>query len=438
MLRRSVRFRLSALAAVITACLVLVVGVVTVSLLRDQLTENLDESLSQRANTIERAISRVVPTTMTTEEDALVQLVGADGRVLMSSANLSGRAPIADQDPGFRTAGVAGRPETFRLLTRHLVAGERSRFLIVGVNFDDVTDPVGVLTRLLAIVAPLLVAGFAAVAWWLTGRALRPVESMRAEMAEISGSYPGRRVPESGTGDEIDRLAQTMNRTLVRLEDAITRQRKFVADASHELRGPLTSIRMALEVDLAHPGDARPLDTEQQVLEETIALQRLVDDLLHLARSDARAPVAVHEVVDLDDIVFREARRAAERGARTVDVSGVAAVQVVGDPSMLGRAIRNLIDNAERHAASTITLTLSDDGGHVRLTVTDDGRGVAPPDREHIFDRFARLDDARTRDAGGSGLGLAITRAIVEEHGGTVTLTDSQPTTFTIELPGAR
>ena len=196
--------------------------------------------------------------------------------------------------------------------------------------------------------------------WWLTGRTLRPVDKMRAEMAEISGTNLGRRVREPDTGDEIDRLARTMNETLDRLEDAVRRQQRFVADASHELRGPLTRIRSELEVDLARPDCADPTATERSVLDEAIGLQHLVDDLLQLARSDAGAAEMTAVPVDLDDIVLREARRLRDRGRVVIDTSRVSAAQVIGDRNQLGRAVQNLLDNAERHAVTTVTVTLDE------------------------------------------------------------------------------
>ena len=201
---------------------------------------------------------------------------------------------------------------------------------------------------------------------------------MRAQMAEITASNLGGRIPEPGTGDEIDRLAQTMNETLARVEDAVRHQQRFVADASHELRSPLTRIRTELEVDLSQPDqDADPIATERSVLAETIGLQRLVDDLLHLARSDAAATEFVGVSVDLDDIVLSETRRLAERGQVMVDSR-----QRLGRerhrrrPASSRRAVQNLLDNAERHASTTVTITLAETDGLARLTVTDDGAGI--------------------------------------------------------------
>jgi signal transduction histidine kinase len=401
-----------------------------------QLTDNLDEGLTQRVDTIAAVLGDAIPEKLAVDEDLLVQVIDGDGVVLIASSNLAGVDPIAPLQPGIRTLHtVAGRSESFRVLTTRVDIPEGPVTLIVGINYDDVTDPVAILSRLLAITIPGVVALLGALTWWLTGRTLRPVEKMRAEMAEISGTTLGRRVREPATGDEIDRLARTMNQTLDRLEDAVHRQERFVADASHELRSPLTRIRGELELDLARPELADPFATERSVLEETIGLQHLVGELLHLARNDAGPSDMTPGPVDLDDIVLREVRRLSDRGRVRVEARGVSAAQVTGDRDQLGRAVKNLLDNAERHAARTVMVTLDETDNVARLTVTDDGSGIPPEQRERIFERFTRLDEARTRDAGGSGLGLAITRDIVERHGGTVVVADGHPTRFVIEMP---
>jgi signal transduction histidine kinase len=223
---------------------------------------------------------------------------------------------------------------------------------------------------------------------------------------------------------------------LARLDLATDRQSRFVADASHELRGPLTGIRTQLEVDLAHPERADWQATDREVLDDTIRLQRLVDDLLALARADARVSERSHrEPVDLDEIVLSEARRLRGRTAHRVDTTRVSGAQLDGNPDELARAVRNLFDNAARHAASAITVALDETDQAIRLTVADDGPGVPVEQRERIFERFTRLDDARTRDTGGTGLGLAITHDIVTAHGGTIALEGTSGARFVVVFP---
>jgi signal transduction histidine kinase len=436
MLPRSIRARVTALAVVLTAVLLLGVSLAMIAVLRWQLTDNLDESLAQRADTIAAVVADGPPGTLVGDEDLLVQLVDADGTVLSSSSNLVGAQPIAPSEYGYLTTdSVPGRAETFRLLTRAVDTGGGPGYLVVGINRDDITDPLRIVSRVLAISVPAVILLLGGLTWWLIGRVLQPVDRMRAQMAEITETNLGGRIPEPSTGDEIDRLARTMNETLARVEDAVHRQQRFVADASHELRSPLTRIRTELEVDLARPEQADMVATERSVLAETIGLQLLVGDLLHLARSDAAANDIVGVAVDLDDIVLSETRRLVARGRVVVDSRGVSAAGVVGVPSQLTRAVQNLLDNAERHAATTVTVTLGELDGVALLTVSDDGAGISPDKRAEVFERFTRLDDARTRDAGGTGLGLAITRDIVERHRGTIRLADSPTTTFVVELP---
>jgi signal transduction histidine kinase len=278
--------------------------------------------------------------------------------------------------------------------------------------------------------------------WLLVGRVLRPVEAIRAEVDRISAGDLDRRVPEPPTSDEIARLARTMNAMLGRLADAVDRQRRFVADAAHELRSPLARMRAELEVDAAHPEIADPPATAAGVLTETLSLQRLVDDLLLLARSDAGAvDLRRRETVDLDEVVQRRLAAFLAAGERRVEVGALTPVQVDGDPDQLQRAVGNLLDNAVRHARDRILVTLREEpGGWAEFAVVDDGPGVPPAEHDRVFERFTRLDEARSARDGGAGLGLAIARDIAERHGGTLTLDeDASPgARFVLRLPVER
>jgi signal transduction histidine kinase len=274
--------------------------------------------------------------------------------------------------------------------------------------------------------------------WVVSGKALEPVEAIRLEVEGISANELHRRVPEPRTEDEIGRLARTMNAMLDRLDGAADRQRRFVADASHEFRSPLTAIRSRLEVDLAHPHDADWQATEREVLDDTIRLQHLVHDLLALAASDAMArDSSAHEPVDLDEIVLSESRRLRSRTAHRVDTAEVSGAQLLGDAEALRRAVRNLLENAARHARSAVAVTLEESESSVTLTIADDGPGIPPDQRGRIFERFTRLDDGRSRDAGGTGLGLAITHDIVVLHGGTIRVDNAPGARFIVSFPAA-
>ncbi|GIH75249.1 ATP-binding protein [Planobispora longispora] len=266
---------------------------------------------------------------------------------------------------------------------------------------------------------PALLLLVAALTWLAVGRALRPVSAIRSEMADITASDLHRRVPVPRARDEIARLAETMNRTLDRLELAVDRHRRFVADAAHELRSPLAILRTRLE--LAPPG---PLTAE--TLTDVDRIQALTSDLLLLARLDAGEPDR-HEEADLGQITAEEAARSRPRPEVRVVLEIAADVVVLGSAERLRRLVANLVDNAVRHAESAVTVRLAREDGVAVLEVRDDGPGIPDEHRETVFDRFTRLDEARDRDAGGSGLGLAIARDIAVRHGGTLAVVPGPP-----------
>lgn len=268
---------------------------------------------------------------------------------------------------------------------------------------------------------PILAVLVGWVTWMLTGRSLQPVERMRAEVEEISAHTLDRRVPEPETQDEIGRLAHTMNRMLDRLEASATRQREFVSDASHELRSPMAAIRSQLEVAMHDPTHADWMGVAAGTLAENERLERLVDDLLTLARLDEGRVPAVEDV-DLEDVVHEETARVRDERLQSRTIP----VRVRGNREQLGRAIGNLIQNALRFARARVEVALEGPDGLAMVSVTDDGPGIPEPDRERVFERFTRLDEGRARSDGGVGLGLALVRAIAVAHGGTATATNAE------------
>jgi signal transduction histidine kinase len=269
------------------------------------------------------------------------------------------------------------------------------------------------------------------VTWLVVGRVLAPVEAIRREVEAISPTELHRRVPDPPGRDEIARLAGTMNAMLARLEEGHRRERRLVADASHELRSPIASIRQHAEVAVAHPEASSPTEVAETVLQEALRLQRIVDDLLLLARLDEGSPRPPSEPLDLDDLVFDEARRVRTSTSLRIDVHGVSGGRILGNRTELDRLVRNLMDNAVRHGRAVVELSLREEHDRVVLVVEDDGPGVPEGERSRVFERFVRLDDARGRDAGGSGLGLAIVHDVAAAHGATVRVLDG-------ELGGAR
>lgn len=443
----SLRIRIT-IGAAIAVAIALTVGAVAVSAVQSRaLTNNLDRSLEARADdvgTLLVAGSLPAELSVRDSEDALIQVVDPDGRVVASSANIEGEPPLTE---GFAPSGrrelrtfdgLSIEDDPFRVIAQRVEAPGGTHTIYVAENLDDVRESVAVLNRSLAVAVPALVLLVAGLTWFVVGRALSPVEAIRAEVAAIGGDELHRRVPESAVQDEIGRLARTMNEMLERLEAARDRQQRFVGDASHELRSPLTSIRALVEVDLARPEDATPLETEQAVLEETARLERLVDDLLLLARGDDRGEV-VTGAVDLDDVVFEEIERLRGRAGLTIDAGGVSGAQLIGDRGQLARAVRNLLDNAARFASDRIVVTLSEDGPTIQLAVEDDGPGIPHEARESVFERFTRLDEARARRDGGAGLGLAIARDIIERHKGSIVVDEARSggARFVVELPAA-
>jgi signal transduction histidine kinase len=448
---RTVRSQVTWTATALVALMLVLSAFGLVAAQQRVLTHGIDEALIQRADNIERDVvhgtfgSRL-PNEGRDPEDSFLQVVDAEGNVVAVTDNATGlpaaTGPLprgADQVLG-TVQDVALSNGEFRVLARPVHGTTFGPVtLVVGKNLDDVNESVSILKRSLAFAIPIVTGLLALLVWWLTGRVLRPVESIRREVASIEGHELHRRVPARGSGDEIARLASTMNEMLHRVEEATDRQRRFVADASHELRGPLTRLRSSLEVTIAHPDGVDPVSLSRELLGDTVELQKLVDDLLFLARSESGSLEVPHEPVDLDDLVLEEARRLRERGTVRVDVSAVSAARTWGSADQLTRAVRNLSSNAERHAAHCVTFELREVDGRSELVVADDGPGIAPEHRALVFTRFTRLDEARSRDAGGSGLGLAIVQDIVTRHDGKVGVVEhpGPGARFVVDLPRA-
>ncbi|MER7716477.1 ATP-binding protein [Streptomyces flaveolus] len=329
------------------------------------------------------------------------------------------------------SATIDGDTEDYRFAAVPVETRDKSRLTVyAGAPLSAEHGAVDTALTVMLIGFPALLAVVAWVTWLVTRRALRPVEGIRREMAAITASQDlARRVPVPDTHDEIARLASTTNETLAALESSVERQRRFVADASHELRSPIASLRTQLEVAAAHP---ELLDLDGAV-EDTVRLQRLAADLLLLARLDAGERPADARV-DLAALARAQAQGRAGVGVRAED-----AVAVAGSRGQLERVLANLLDNAQRHARSAVEVSVRRDGDVAVAAVADDGEGVPPADRERIFERFVRLDAARSRDDGGAGLGLAIARDVAVRHGGTLTVRDAPAggALFELRLPVA-
>jgi signal transduction histidine kinase len=431
-----VRARTTLAATLVVAMALLVGAVVLVALMRDILVREVEAVARLRATEVaaQLASGGGPPTVATDEEEHLFQVLDATGSVVASSSSLSGRPAMAALVAG-ESAEVEPLPDEgpFVAVAAGAATPDGTVIVIVARGLDDVLEATQVVSGLLAIGLPVLLALVAATTWWVVGGALAPVERIRSEVDAISAAELHRRVPQPAATDEIGRLAATMNRMLERLDRSQLRQRRFVSDASHELRSPIASIRQHAEVALAHPEATDVRELAGTALAEDLRLQRLVDDLLLLARADEQTLELRRAPVDLDDLVFAEATRLRDATRLHIDTAGVSAARVDGDAASLSRVLRNLGENAARHARERIALSLAqaDGGGTVVLAVDDDGPGISAAERERVFERFVRLDDARARDGGGSGLGLAIVAELVAAHGGSVAVAES-------DLGGAR
>jgi signal transduction histidine kinase len=262
------------------------------------------------------------------------------------------------------------------------------------------------------------------------------VDAIRARVADISTSDLSERVPVPDNFDEISALAVTMNEMLARIEAGHDAQRRFVGDASHELRSPVAAMLSALDVAAAHPEFLTEELATSTLRPEAQRMEALVEDLLLLARADERGLTLVRKDVDVDDIASVEMGRLLRETTMTIDADLVP-TRIVGDPGGLSRVLRNLLDNAARHARSRVELRVRVADGVAVVTVADDGPGIPEPDRARVFDRFVRLDSDRARSSGGAGLGLAIVSEVVAAHGGHVTIGDRPGggTVVTVQLP---
>ncbi|MEU4395351.1 HAMP domain-containing sensor histidine kinase [Kribbella sp. NPDC023855] len=304
------------------------------------------------------------------------------------------------------------------------IAADRTVAISVLVSPLEAEDAVASVDRVLRPALPAAVLLIMLGAYFGTRLALRPVERIRARAAEIGERNLHERVPVPPTRDVVARLALTLNETLDRLDKAADRQRGFIADAAHELRSPIASLRATLEVAGEHPDRADWTAVNDAAVEDTRRLQELADDLLLVARLDA-GEEAARTRVDLAELVRRHVgRRFGDDGPRLA-VEAVESAAVLGDARQLDRLLRNLVDNAVRHAKLVVTVRVEVEDDQVLVHVDDDGAGIPVPAREQVFERFIRLDEARSRDAGGVGLGLAIAHEIAVRHGGSLRIADS-------------
>ncbi|MFY0409104.1 sensor histidine kinase [Solicola sp. PLA-1-18] len=443
-LLRGVRAR-SVLAVVVVMAIALGVGVaalviVLIRTLNASAEENADARLDQVVRALGRSDVAAVGEQLRSDvvEGTVVQVVDDTGVVVAGSSGRAVRRPLTSLDPAvgqvLRTEvdrAVLLDPDAPYLFVVGAVRSQGETYrVVVASSLAPQREATGTVLLLLVVAFPVLLVMVAAATWVVVGRALSPVERIRSGVAAIEAANVRERVPVPETGDEVARLAVTMNEMLDRLERSQHSQRQFLSDASHELRSPLATLGATLEVVGPEPDPVDWQELRPVLVQETARMGVLVDNLLLLAKADDDGVGLQRVDVDLDDLVADERVRLGVQ--RAVEVrTHVRPARVVGDRNRLEQVLRNLVDNAVRHAAGTVAITCDEVDGYGRLVVEDDGPGIPDGERAHVLERFVRLDAGRDRDRGGSGLGLAIVDEIVRAHGGDVQI-DASP------LGGAR
>ena len=433
----SIRVRLTAWVTLVVGLIAIAVYIAGLALVRKGHVNDLTSDLIR----VDRHVAGLTRAGLIGDPliaEGLVQVVEADGTVIASSRRMAGYPavnfspppPMLNQRQG-RSCEVTAPGGRCHLIVVQRVRKGPTEYLVYALAPEPglFPRPEIALAGLTAVPAVAALAGY--LTWQGIGRVLRHVDAIRSELDEITATDIERRVPVPDRNEEIARLAESVNATLDRLEGAVARLRGFVSDVSHELRSPLTGLRMELELALSDPEGADTLQTLEAVLLNAERLHAVLDDLLAIASLEAD-PAIAKEQIDLQQLTDQEVLNRPRRSRFTVH--GGDPIMVRGGRAELARLLNNLLDNAERHAESEVTVTLTlepNDGagaaGSPRTAVVeicDDGPGVSPADRERVFERFTRLAEGRHRDAGGTGLGLAIARDIATAHGGSLILTD--------------
>ena len=429
-----------------------------VALVRANLYSGIDRSLESRATQIAQGVSGPKHAKFTTVSDAtaantvreqiVAQLLSNTGEVIAHAGSAVASGTLAPEDLVTRALTTSSaKLETvevgqkrFRLLVVPLAG--TAQMILVGAGTESADDAVARLVLVMLLTGPLALIAAGAGGWFLARRALAPLAEMTATAAEIGINRLDERVPVPEGGDELAALAVTLNKMLARLEEGVDDKRRLVADASHELQTPLAVMRTELDVSLGSPNlGAEAIEVLESAREETDRMTRIVRNLLTLARFDEGTIQLLRKPINLGALAHDAAESlkmlGRERGVE-ITVEGEDIV-VLADSEYIRLVVVNLIENAVKHsgAGTTVHVLLETAGDEVRLSITDTGPGIPEEDQPHVFDRFYRVDRARSKKSGGSGLGLAISREIVEAHDGRVELKSKLGTgsTFRIILP---
>ena len=430
--RISLRLRLTVLTALVVAAAVALGGLLILVSLESELLRAADDAGKERAQELAvLAAEGSLPTPLPEMQDpeTFAEVV-SNGQIITETAGLDQRS--AFELPERKVGQIdlvevsrlpLDKPGPYRVVAHGVDTSTGPMTIFVAVPVHDVEHTMSAATRIGAIGLTGLVGVLATVMWLAIGRTLAPVNAIRIRADAISGQNLDLRVPTPAQHDEIGRLAITVNQMLGRLQVSAENQRRFVADAAHELRSPIASLRVQLETARDRDGAG---DRETDMLHETARMEVLIDQLLLLARADADTPWVRLSMVDLDDVVDSVVSSLGSDGRVAIDTSAVEPLQLSGDAGLLEQVVRNLVQNAVSHASEMVRVSVSRLGGNIAvLIVDDDGPGVPQDRREDIFGRFVRLDDSRDRGRGGVGLGLSIVSEIVRAHGGGIYVSDS-------------
>jgi len=443
-----VRTRSALAAAMVVAVAMVIAAAALLLLLKSSLESSSDSASVTRTRDISRQLVTDAPAELdpvllaTDGRSTLIQVVDAAGRVSAASPGAP-QSPLAGTrlGPGVEQQlgryDVVGSSEDYRMTARGVTGPSGQLTVLVAAGQQTTEHTLTVVALLLGGGIPLLVLVVGVATYALVGRSLLSVERIRTRVAAITSADLSERVPVPAARDEISRLAETMNAMLTRIEVAHAAQRRFVGDASHELRSPLATVTAALELARDRPEVLDAALVSETLLPEAVRMRHLVEDLLLLASADERGLSLHLGDVDLDDVVDAEFRRL-RAGSELRVTASIHPVRVYGDAARLARVVRNLTDNAACYARNTVHLQVFQEGSHGVLIVSDDGPGIAPSERIRVFERFVRLDTDRARSAGGSGLGLAIVAEILTAHHGSIEVRNSSTggAEFLLRLPG--
>ncbi|WP_078316489.1 HAMP domain-containing sensor histidine kinase [Mycobacterium sp. D16Q16] len=431
-------------AAVVLASLV-IVGAASVVLLYQSMCADVDTAAKARAAAVTERLREEPPDELesvllaTDQRIVAVQVIDGSGQAVRRSESAS-QIPLITLNDSTSSDARVGVPATsdddIRVATETVSSRKGQYTVLVGGGIEPIESMVSTVATMLAITAPVVAVVAAVVTYLLVRRSLQSVDAIRSRVTQISTSDLGERVPVPNRTDEISALAVTMNEMLTRIEAGHSAQRRFVGDASHELRSPLATVISALEIAESHPEVLDKTLVQTALLPEAHRMQSLVEDLLLLARADEHGLPMRRTEIDLDDLAGAEVARLKRETSLQISAH-LAAVKVTGDALGMARVLRNLADNAARDAATEVSVVVRADGSSAYLHVCDDGPGIPAAERDRVFERFVRLDTDRSRQRGGSGLGLAIVAEIVAAHEGTVGIADRTGggTVMTVQLP---